>query len=246
MGEGPDARGPVTPASAGDDDNTVVIDSTVVLPGAVAQHPPTEVVPLQPSAEAAPQHEPTQAAHTHQPTDVVRPPPLAGEVVRYGPGVPEPVAPVGQAGVLAGQIWRTGRPPVPPRRPRRLRRLAGSALTLILLAASGLVLYLRFHHPPFHVTGVAIARLARTGCTVDVTGRIATNGSAGTVSYQWLFQPGAQPPQQMSQSVSTGQHAVEVTIEVDGSGHGSATQTVTLQVLRPDLRSASSAVTVSC
>jgi hypothetical protein len=246
MGEGPDARGPAAPVGAGDDDNTVVIESTVVLPGGVPQHPPTEVVPLQPPVEAAPQHEPTQAAYTHQPTDVVPSPPLAGEVVRYGPGVPEPVAPVGQAGVLAGQIWRTGRSPAPPRRPHRVRRLAGSALTLILLAASGLVLYLRFHHPPFHVTGVVIARQARTGCTVDVTGRIATSGSAGTVTYQWLFQPGTQPPQPMSQSVSAGQRAVEVTVAVDGSGHGTATQTVTLQVLRPDLMRASSAVTVSC
>ena len=246
MGEGPDARGPATPAGAADDDNTVVIESTVVLPGGVAQHPPTEVVPLPPPVEVAPQHEPTQAAYTHQPTDVVRPPPLAGEVVRHGPGVPEPAAPVGQAGVLAGQIWRTGRPPVPPRRPHRLRRLAGPAVTLILLAASGLVLYLRFHRPPFHVTSVAIARQARTGCTVDVTGRIATNGSAGAVSYRWLFQPGTQPAQPLTQSVSAGQHAVEVTIAVDGSGHGTATQTVTLQVLRPDLRSASSALTISC
>jgi hypothetical protein len=243
MGEGPDPRGPATSAAAGDDDNTAVIDSTVVLPGGVSQHPPTEVVPTQPPRGA--RHAPTQAAYSHPVTDVVYPQPLAGEVVRYGPGIPEPVAPAGQAGVLAEQIWRTGRPPAPPRRQRRLRRLAGSALTVILLAASGVVLYLRFHHPPFHVTGVAISRQARTGCTVDVTGRITTNGSAGTVSYQWLFQPSTQP-QPLSQSVSAGQHALDVTIALDGNGHGTTTQTVTLQVLRPDLRSASSAVTVSC
>jgi hypothetical protein len=117
---------------------------------------------------------------------------------------------------------------------------------VILLAASGIVFYLRFHHPPFHVTGVAISQRTRTGCGVDVTGRIATNGAAGTVSYQWLFQPGLGPPQPLSQSVIAGQRAVYVTVAVAGSGHGRASQTVTLQVLGPDQMNAATAVVVSC
>lgn len=108
------------------------------------------------------------------------------------------------------------------------------------------MLYLRFHHAPFHVTSAAITQQARTGCDVDVTGRITTNGSAGTVSYQWLFQPAGQPPQPLSQSVAAGQHAVYVTVAVQGSGHGSASQMVTLQVLGPDPRTDSAAVTVNC
>jgi hypothetical protein len=124
--------------------------------------------------------------------------------------------------------------------------LLGYALTVVLLAAAGVVLYLRFHHPPFHVTGVVISQQARTGCGVDVTGRIATNGSAGTVSYQWLFQPGRQPPQPLSQSVTAGQQAAYVTVAVQGSGHGSASQTVTLRVLGPDPGSATAAVVVRC
>jgi hypothetical protein len=108
------------------------------------------------------------------------------------------------------------------------------------------VLYLRFHHSPFHVLGVAIAQETRAGCGVDVTGRITTNGAAGTVSYQWLFRPGGQPPQPLSQSVTRGQHAVYVTAAVEGSGHGSASQTVTLQVLGPDRKTVSAAVLVSC
>jgi hypothetical protein len=122
----------------------------------------------------------------------------------------------------------------------------GSALTVVLLAASGVVLYLRFHHAPFHVTGVVISQQARAGCGVDVTGRITTNGSAGTVSYQWLFQPDQQPPQPLSQSVTAGQHAVYVTTALEGSGHGSASRTVTLQVLGPDPGNASAAVVIRC
>ena len=79
-----------------------------------------------------------------------------------------------------------------------------------------------------------------------MTGRIATNGSAGTVSCQWLFRPSQQAPQPLSQSVTAGQHAVYVTVAVEGSGHGSASQTVTLQILGPDQAATSQAVVVSC
>jgi hypothetical protein len=127
-----------------------------------------------------------------------------------------------------------------------VRRLFGSALTVILLAASGLVLYMRFHHTPFHVTGVMISQQVRTGCSVDVTGKITTNGSAGTVSYQWLFPSDRQPPQPLSQSVTGGQQAVYVTVAVEGTGHGSTSRMVTLQVLGPDRGNASTAVALRC
>jgi hypothetical protein len=121
------------------------------------------------------------------------------------------------------------------------------ALTLILLVAAGIVLYLRFFdHPAFHVTRVRIVQQTRAGCTVNVTGQIDTNGSAGTVSYQWVFRPQTQAPQPLSQSVVAGQHAVYVTVAVEGQGHGSATQQVTLDVLGPDTGTDSTKVTVSC
>jgi hypothetical protein len=117
---------------------------------------------------------------------------------------------------------------------------------VILLAASGVVPYLRFHHAPFRVTGVAITQQAHNGCGMEVTGRITTNGSSGTVSYQWLLRPGQQPSQPLSQSVVAGQDAVFVTVAVEGRGHGSASQAVTLQVLGPDPGVASAAVVISC
>jgi hypothetical protein len=166
-------------------------------------------------------------------------------VVRYGPGVP--AVPPSRAGVTAEQVWRTGRRPEPPRRRARLRRVLGSALTVILLVTAAVVGYLRFfHHAPFHVTGVAFAQQTRSGCAVDVTGKISTNGAAGTVSYQWVFRPQRQAPQPLSQSVVGGQHTVYVTVSVEGQGHGSATQTVTLQVLGPDTGTATTSVVLSC
>ena len=195
-----------------------------------------------PGYEPGLSHQPPTEYRGHQPTTDAAP----AEVVRHGPGVPVAGA---VAATGAESVWRTGhRAGPPPRglRLRRMRRILGSALTVILLAAAGVVLWLRFHHAPFHVTSVAITQQTKTACGVDLTGRIATNGSAGTVSYQWVFRPQTQAPQPLSQSVVAGQHAVYVTVAVEGEGHGTATQEVTLDVLGPDPGSASRDVTISC
>jgi hypothetical protein len=200
-------------------------------PYASRPEPATYPPPPQPAAAAAP------------------PPPSASAsvsgVVRYGPGIP-----ASQAGAAAESVWRTGRPPEPPPRQvrlRRLRRVLGLALTIILLVAAGVVLYLRFfHHPTLGVTGVTITQQTKTGCTVDVTGRIDTNGAAGTVSYQWVYRPQTQPPQPLNASVVAGQHAVYVTDSVQGQGHGTGSTLVTLDVLGPGTGTGSTRVTLSC
>lgn len=227
-------------------------------PAAPGARAPAEAVPPRAPTEAVPARTPTEVAG-HDPGLPAAPtagragpaPRPAGhsdlppEIVRYGPGVPA-VPPAGRAELTAAHVWHDTRQTRPSRRPARLGRLAGWALTVVLLAASGVLLYLRFHHAPFHVTHVAITQQAANGCGVDVTGRITTNGSAGTVSYQWLFRPGSQPPRPLSQSAVAGQRAVYVTVAVEGQGHGSASQTVILQVLGPDPGAASATVTVSC
>lgn len=183
--------------------------------------------------------------HTAQAPPQARPGALPSGIVRYGPGVPA-VPPVGQAKLTAAHVWHDTRPAGPSRRLARLRRLSGLALTVILLAASGVLLYLRFHHAPLRVTGVAITQQATNGCGVDVTGQVTTNGKAGTVSYQWLFAPSPAPPQPLRQSVTAGQHTVDVTVAVEGQGQGSSSQRVTLQLLGPDQVTASATVTVRC
>ena len=233
--------------------------ATIITP----RQPPAGAVPYEPTM--VPPHEPTMVPHEPtmyaplpessaaagrlQAPDAAAPQPPASEVVRYGPGVPASQAAVsaGQAGVAAESVWRSGRPPGPPPGRARLRRRLGLLLTVILLVAAGVVVYLRFFdHPSLHVTGVEILRSTRTGCTVDVTGRIDTNGGAGTVSYRWVFQPQTHAPQPLNQSLAAGQHTVNVTIAVEGQGHGTVSQLVTLDVLGPGTGTASSTVTISC
>jgi len=106
------------------------------------------------------------------------------------------------------------------------------------------VFYLRFRHAPLDVTRAAIVRSGGPSCRITVRGQISTNGGPGTVTYQWLFPVG--PPVTLHQSVSAGQTTVEVQLIVDGSGHGTAPQRIRLQVLRPERRTASKYVLVSC
>lgn len=167
--------------------------------------------------------------------------PTATDVVRYGPGVPAAPA-ADRVELTAERAWRDSAPP----RRRWLRLLLGWPLTAILLAACGVVLYLRFHHASFHVTGVTVSQGTQAGCGADVTGRITTNGAAGVVTYQWLVAPETQPPRPLEQSVASGQDDVAVTLDIEGAGKGSTSQPVTLQVLNPDPATASTTVIISC
>jgi hypothetical protein len=246
MGEASSNTDPTLPPRTGESEATRV---DVRRDATQSREPTTIVTPRQPQAGAVPDEPATLGPRTEPPTAGTPSQPPVTEVVRYGPGVPAGQAGVaaGQAGVAAESVWSTGRRPEPPPRRSRLRRLLGTALTVILLVAAAVLLYLRFfYHPSFHVTGVGGLQQTRTGCTVDVTGRIDTNGAAGTVSYQWVFRPQTHTPQPMNQSATAGQHAVYVTVAVKGQGRGTASRLVTLDVLGPGTGTASTMVTISC
>jgi hypothetical protein len=208
--------------------------------------PTRPMVPTGPMAPVAPMG-------PMAPTGPITPVAPMGPMAPTGPITPvapmgpmAPTGPIAPTGPTAEEVWRHGLPGSGQRRPAPLRRWAGTGLTVILLIASAVVIYLRLHHPPFGVTGVAITGVT-SGCTVDVTGRIGTTGGAGIVSYEWTFQPQLTAPQPMSQTVAAGQSAVVVTAAIEGSGQGSVAQTVTLRVLGPgQARAASARVVIDC
>ena len=103
---------------------------------------------------------------------------------------------------------------------------------------------MRFHHPPLQVTRVAIVGSGRAGCAVAVAGLISTNGTAGTITYQWGFPVG--PPLTRHVPVSAGQNSVNVQVTVEGSGNGVALQRVWLQVLHPGRRTVSKDILIRC
>ena len=218
---------------------------TVVAPPIRPNADPREQATVRPAGPFASPVPPTGLDPRLPPPPPNQSPPSASpgapELVRYGPGVPP-----SQAGVSAEQVWRTGQCPIRPKRPVRFRRLTSLVVTVVLLAAAGVLLFLRFHHAPFHVTGAPTLTSAQNGCTLNVTGHIPTNGSSGTISYQWVFTPQQGAPQPLSQSVVSGQHDVFVTVAVQGQGHGTASEQVTLQILGPNQESISTVVKVSC
>jgi hypothetical protein len=166
--------------------------------------------------------------------------------------VPSPAA-AAQAALSADQVWQLGQPPSAPRRRRgwswRLRRTLISAALII---ASVVVIWVRLHHPAFGVTGVTISGQTKSGCTADVTAKISTTGGAGTVAYEWLFTQAGSAPQPAAQAVAAGQTAVYLTAAVEGTGHGTLQQQVTLRVLSPaaattaTAATAAATVTLSC
>jgi hypothetical protein len=156
----------------------------------------------------------------------------SGEV-RFGPGVP--------ADTTAAQIWRQGREQVtvpakerlrrPPAKRRRSALWSGLLLLLILVAA--IFLWLQ-RGDPLSVTAVDVKAPKAKGCdiTVNITGKITTNGSAGQIKYQW-WRSDKKDPIEQTDTVPSGQTAYEVSLPWTVKGQGSKKLTARLRVLSP-------------
>jgi len=252
VGEELSAPGAGSPAGAADGEAGTVSPEPVTrlrLRGAAAPQSDSTIdarFALPKRARASVQPETQTVLPRVPPANVpVRPRTVAApeDLVRYGPGVP--AAPSGARVQLTAERAFRGGPPSSGHRRARVGLVLGSALAVILLAASGVLFYVRFHHPPLQVTRVAIVHSGRAaGCTVAVAGQISTNGTAGMITYQWLFPVG--PPLTRHQSVRADQRSVNVQVTVEGSGNGVASQRVWLQVLHPGRRIASKDILVTC
>lgn len=159
----------------------------------------------------------------------------AGEVLRFGPGVP--------VETTAVRRWRAGRthrspPPAADRRDRRRapsgRQAAWSAVVAALIV-TGVILGWLSRDPALVVQAVEVRAPAKTlGCdsTASIVGVITTNGSAGTIHYRWERSDGSVGREQVH-TVASGQTTVRVPLRWTVEGRGRFRGTATLRVLSP-------------
>ena len=169
----------------------------------------------------------------------VRPDP-AGAPVRFGPGLPAGSAPP------STPDWV--KPARTKRRSRRWVSVLSTFLTLAIIAAVGVVLWLRTHNV-FKVTSVAVAPASAPGnkcnITVDVVGSIVTNGRGGEVTYQWIRNGDITSPV-ASAIVGTGQTIAPVHLSWSFHGRGTYQATAELRVLSPEVAAAKTTFTYAC
>ncbi|MBU2666057.1 hypothetical protein KOI35_21315 [Actinoplanes bogorensis] len=161
--------------------------------------------------------------------------PAQGEV-RFGPGVPAPVAaPAWPAAKKSRPLWR------------RLVSVLSGLITLALVAVVGLYLWQRLSPLEVQAVTVAVPKPAGTACdvTVDVVATVTTNGKAGTIRYQWLRSDAA-PGAILAEQVGTDQRTATLTLRWTFSGVGTTGETATVNIVEPSPMQATTRVAYNC
>lgn len=164
--------------------------------------------------------------------------PVPGELIRFGPGVPQSIEP-GTVPAAPG----TAR----PSRRRRRQSWTGALATLAVIAAAAVWWWLGHRGGlTVHEASVTAAPSA-VGCdaTVDLAAEIATNGRSGVIRYQWRRNDG-QVTAELTQAVNSGQHSATVHLRWAIAGNGDFAAVATLNVLSPKVISAAGGFTYHC
>jgi eukaryotic-like serine/threonine-protein kinase len=209
-----------------------------VLVGEPAPQPAAPPAPPPAAPPAAPPLQPAGAPGAIWPprADVAEPGP---GLVRFGPGLPASAPPpVPQ--------WAT--PPRTRRRRRLWPRVLSTALTLAIIAAVGVVLWIRAHET-LKVSAVAVAPAALPGnscnVTVDVVGTVFTNTHGGQIQYQWIRNGTLTSPVQTA-IIASGQTRTQLHLNWSFHGTGTYRATAELRMLSPEVTSATTTFTYSC
>jgi hypothetical protein len=168
-----------------------------------------------------------------------------GEYRHFGPGIPAP--PTNRVPSQAAAVWH-GEPPTAAEPRRRRALLGGWLLPILVLIVVLAVLYWFRMGTPVSVTGAtARAQPSAVSCgdTATVIGTMQTNGGSGTVSYQWKRSDGTESAV-LQQHFAKGTHQTSVTLLWTFSGRGSVQATATLDVLTPNVASASTTFSYAC
>ncbi|MEV0589135.1 hypothetical protein [Nonomuraea sp. NPDC050310] len=194
--------------------------------------------PLSPGTAAPPQDEGEIVTLLHVPGSAAQ---------HFGPGVPTEHA--GQGGTVE-RIWRDGRNSgAAADQPRRRRRERGrrirtiiAAIVFAVIVAGAILAWTMgdtvlgwFRSEPIAVTGVEVIVPKKTQkCAepIKVQARIATNGKAGTVVYEWE-QGDSKQRHKKQQDIPAGQTSWTVSLLWTLEGDGKGKLTATFRVLSP-------------
>ncbi len=158
--------------------------------------------------------------------------------------VPPPVAPVPVATAMPGATtFSVPQVQAPVYKPPKAKKKGGAGrlllplLLIIVIAGAAFFLISRSSGPAVAVTAVTAAAAPPVGhcpsATFLFTGKIQTNGGAGTITYQWI-QPDGSPAAPTEQTVEKSSGLVTVTLQFTYHGNGSADgNKAQLKVLKP-------------
>ena len=206
------------------------------MPPAPLSSPSAPTMPYVPAA--------TVATGVNQPTMNLAPP-GPGELLRFGPGVPVPVATADMSQATA--LWR-GEAQPPDNTPRRRRRLLSWLLPLLVLITVIAILLWQRSGPSLAITNAAVT-VASSALTCDGTANVNaemhTNGNAGTITYRWRRSDGT-VSDPLRQQVTRGSTDVHVVLLWSFHGQGTMNATATLEVLSPNQMTASATFAYTC
>lgn len=168
---------------------------------------------------------------------------VATEPPRAVPATTPPHAVAAES--TAERIWREGREQAPasPRAGRaqrvaraRKRRTVVSTAIFALVLAGALIAWFRLGStPPLVVQSVQVSAPKKTvGCdkTVTISGKLTTNGSPGTIDYEWV-QSDTKEVTRQSATVQSGTTKRTVVLKWTVKGKSTFKGTATLRVLSP-------------
>jgi hypothetical protein len=159
------------------------------------------------------------------------PAPQPVEVIRFGPGVPVVIAATAATAANAAAVE------TPPVRKLNGGRALNWAFTLALAA---IVAWLLWPTGALHVRAVtAKTDPATVACntSADVIATVTTNGNPGQLKYRWIRNNGSGSGT-LTQSLSRGQHSVNLHLTWTFRGPGTFDARATVQLITPSTSSA--------
>jgi hypothetical protein len=148
---------------------------------------------------------------------------------------------------VGGPAWPDATKARSRKRKRRWPGLVSTFVTVLIIGGIAGYVYLKNHHAALKDTNVSVALVnqpANCAKAVDLVGTITTNGSGGTITYQWT--KNSTVLKAATVSAGSGQNSVQVHLTWTFTGKGTQQELAELQVLSPNAAVGNAQFTYSC